>query len=241
MNFGPVFCIPGNAATEAAGIYLIELGLPVFFAYPDNCPHLLLPIPSFKKENDMLIKCLTSLNNSAIISGGNLSSSLVQRFRCVDFLKDPYYLADNAAISARCTVKIIQQEQGNNFHSNRVIILGFGRIAKCLCSFLRESQCELYVAARKESDLALIHSLGMHPISFSDVPYTACSADLLINTIPEIVIPDFEPPEKCLAIELASKPGIKGNHVLSALGLPSKMAPEESGELIAKTFIRLSL
>ena len=42
-----------------------------------------------------------------------------------------------------------------------------------------------------------------------------------------------------LKIDLASKPGIGGSDVIWARGLPGKDAPESSGELIAKTIIRL--
>ena len=44
-----------------------------------------------------------------------------------------------------------------------------------------------------------------------------------------------------IAMELASSPGMSGDHIISARGLPGKYAPEESGKLIAETFIRLSL
>ena len=43
-----------------------------------------------------------------------------------------------------------------------------------------------------------------------------------------------------VAVELASTPGMAGDNIISALGLPGKMAPESSGKLIAETFLRLS-
>jgi hypothetical protein len=40
-------------------------------------------------------------------------------------------------------------------------------------------------------------------------------------------------------IELASSPGLEGDDVIEALGLPGKYAPETSGKLIARTILRL--
>ena len=42
----------------------------------------------------------------------------------------------------------------------------------------------------------------------------------------------------CIKIELASQPGIAGNDVINARGLPNLEAPETSGELIARTVLR---
>ena len=46
-------------------------------------------------------------------------------------------------------------------------------------------------------------------------------------------------PSNVYAIELASKPGMGGEHIISARGLPGKMRPAQSGKLIADTFMRL--
>jgi hypothetical protein len=47
-----------------------------------------------------------------------------------------------------------------------------------------------------------------------------------------------ECPGKALKIDLASQPGIGGNDVIWARGLPGKNAPESSGKLIAQTVLR---
>ena len=56
-----------------------------------------------------------------------------------------------------------------------------------------------------------------------------------------MVLPDMNTKADAVILELASKPGMAGANIIDARGLPSKMAPAASGELIAKTFIRLSL
>ena len=44
--------------------------------------------------------------------------------------------------------------------------------------------------------------------------------------------------ESCLKIDLASAPGMAGDDIIIAKGLPSKLAPESSGELIGKAVLR---
>ena len=43
----------------------------------------------------------------------------------------------------------------------------------------------------------------------------------------------------CLKIELASSPGMEGEDIMQAKGLPGVCAPESSGRLIAQTVFRL--
>ena len=63
-------------------------------------------------------------------------------------------------------------------------------------------------------------------------------AEFILNTIPAMVLKQV--PSDSVAIELASKAGMAGENIISARGLPGKMRPEESGKLIAETFMRLS-
>ena len=91
------------------------------------------------------------------------------------------------------------------------------------------------IAARKNSDLALMEALGYQAAPLQDLKP---NAEFIINTIPAMVLQDV--PANSIAIELASKPGMGGTNILAARGLPGKMRPAESGKLIADTFIRLS-
>ena len=59
---------------------------------------------------------------------------------------------------------------------------------------------------------------------------------MILNTVPVMVLPNCH--ERCLKIDLASMPGIGGEDVLWARGLPGKDAPEASGELIARTVLK---
>ena len=76
-------------------------------------------------------------------------------------------------------------------------------------------------------------------LDIQDVAAELPRFDLILNTVPVLLFPQANVQERAVILELASKPGITGSTVIDARGLPGKMAPEESGKLIAKTFIRL--
>ena len=65
---------------------------------------------------------------------------------------------------------------------------------------------------------------------------------MVFNTAPEMVLckEDTRCCGNCLLIDLASKPGIEGEHVIVARGLPGMYAPESSGRRIAEAFLRLT-
>lgn len=239
MSNKSVCCIRRSAAISHASAILSQRGLSVS-AYPArNTAYLLLPVPSFPSGYGYLEELLPQVAKDVIICGGNLNIPMLEGFRTLDFLKDPYYLARNAAITARCAIKILEDRVP--LHRCPVLILGWGRIGKCLGKFLEARGAQVTIAARKDSDLAMIQALG-----YESIPIEAASAALsrfqvIINTVPAMILPDMDTPEDAVVLELASSPGMSGNNIISARGLPGIMAPEESGSLIAETFMRLVL
>ena len=97
------------------------------------------------------------------------------------------------------------------------------------------------VAARKIADLAMIHALGYESISIPEAAGETGRFDVIFNTVPALLFPQIELKEDCIAMELASKPGMTGPKIYDARGLPGKIAPMKSGRLIADTFLRLAI
>lgn len=241
MSKGIICCITRSEALRFACQYLRSLGLPVTDKCAPDVQHLLLPVPSFPNGSEYLAHLLSDLPEDVIVSGGNLDSPMLHTYRTVDFLQDPYYLADNAAITADCAVQILENQLVELPKNLPVLILGWGRIGKCLGQRLRQNGADVTIAARKPADLAMIRALGCHAVPICQISDTLTRYRAIFNTVPEMILPDGNIPENCIAIELASKPGMAGDRILSARGLPGKMAPAASGKLIAETFIRLSL
>lgn len=225
-----------NPALECAANYLKNRDFPVVDAPGEDVQHLLLPVPSFSGGSKYITPILANLPRSVTVSGGNLRHPVLEGYRQVDFLQDPYYLAHNAAITAECAIGLAQQD----WRALPVLVLGWGRIGKCLGQKLRQLGADVTISARKEADLAMIQALGMQSVPVDRISDTLPRYRVIFNTVPEMLLPDMVCHPDCVALELASKPGMSGGNIISARGLPGKYAPEKSGQLIAETFIRLS-
>lgn len=241
MLRSPILCVPRTEALRRAAQYLSDLGLYVTDKPAPDVSHILLPVPSFAAGEGYLAHLLTDLPDDIVVSGGFLDTPLLRGYRTVDFLKDPYYLAENAAITASCAVSLLQTLGMRQFSDRHILITGWGRIGKCLCHLLQKEGADITVAVRKDSDLAMIRALGMRSISIEDAAEELNRYDAIVNTVPHLIFPDIATKPDAIVLELASRPGMSGDRIVDGRGLPGKMAPDASGELIAKTFIRLSL
>ena len=220
MDKMKIYIVPGNAATEQAGRFLQEAGVAVTEHICPKATHWLLPVPT---------KIPVESPQGVTVIGGNLAVP------GMDLLKDPFYLAENAAITARCALTLI----GKELKGLPVLVLGWGRIGKCLGKFLTEAGAGVTIAARKETDVAMVRALGYGGIFLHEAPPLLPRFDAVINTIPAMVLSASGCRKDCVLLELASQPGMAGENIIDGRGLPGKYAPEESGRLIARTILRL--
>lgn len=228
---------------------LRNLGINVADSPDESVTHLLLGVPSFDKagrlrDGGTLQELLDQLPDSVTIIGGNLPQDQVAGYRVLDLLQDHRYLAENAAITADCAISIARQNMNIVWQDCPVLILGWGRIGKCLAQALRFAGADVTVAARKPSDMAILRGLGYGAEDIYHLNYGLMRYRVIFNTVPQTVLTAAQTAhcrKDCILIELASQPGMDGGNIISALGLPGKYAPESSGKLIAQTVIRLIL
>jgi dipicolinate synthase subunit A len=236
-----VFYLAGDsAALRYAGEFLEDLGAEVAQRPDSRVTHLLLPVPSFEagrvKGGWKLESILAALPGDITVVGGNLNHPALGRYRTIDLMQDAFYVTQNADITAHCAVKLALSKLPVTLKDQKVLVVGWGRIGKCLALLLREMGAEVAVQARKESDRAMLAALGYLPRQKID------GYRVIFNTVPAPVIDETECElcrSDCLKIDLASEQGIAGEDVLWARGLPGKDAPESSGRLIALTAARL--
>lgn len=213
------------------------------FASPDekSISHLLLPVPSIDEKGKIrggsfLADELCSISKDTTIMGGFLPKT---NNPSVDFLEDAYYITENASITAHCAIKFILQNANYTLKEIPILIIGWGRIGKCLSQLLKGMGAIVTVAVRKESDCALLQTLGyqgimqhtLHPANFR----------IIINTVPAPILTNSDETKNSFCLDLASERGILGDHVYWKRGIPGLMAPESSGMLIAKTALRYAL
>ena len=198
--------------------------------------HLLLPVPSLRPDGTIigggdLNALLAELPKDITIIGGNLPQ--LTGYKVWDLLKDPAYVAENAYITAHCAVRLAMDRLPIALRHCKVLVIGWGRIGKCLAQLLRQMGAEVTVCARKESDRSMLRALGYKAVAYEDAALDRFS--VIFNTVPTMVFPDC--PKGALKIDLASKLGLGGDDVIWARGLPGKEAPESSGALIARSVI----
>ena len=190
MLQGTVLCIPRSEAILHAENYLTEAGLQVTRTPAPDVTLVLLPVPSFPKGDGYLAHILADLPEKVIVCGGNLSTPLLKNFCTVDFLKDSYYLCENAAITARCAIQLLESKL--SLDGCRVLILGWGRIGKCLSFLLRDRGAAVSIAARKAEDLAMIKALEFGSITMNSVCGKEAQFDAVLNTVPAMILPEAD-------------------------------------------------
>lgn len=229
------YCAANSKALIYAAAFLMEEGA-VFVPCPDHTvTHLLLPVPSFEPDGSIkgggdLVELLSQLPKTVTVVGGNLHRPELAEYEILDLLEDPWYLAKNAGITSYCALELALAKLPITLDKCPVLIIGWGRIGKCLSKLLHSMGACVTVAARKESRRVMIDALGYQSSSIEDIRTE--NYRLIINTVPAMVLPCA--PGTALKIDLASVPGIGGRDVLWAKGLPGLLAPESSGDLIAQ-------
>jgi len=200
--------------------------------------HLLLPVPSFAPDGRIvgggnLSTLLTHLPKNITVIGGNLDRPELDYYTTVDLLQNTTYLAINAQITAHCAVKLAMNQLPAILDGCKALVIGWGRIGKCLAQLLRQLGAQVTVCARKEADRSILQALGYKTTDCEQADLSAYR--VIFNTAPTMLFPNCS--GDGLKIDLASRLGLGSEDVIWARGLPGKDAPESSGTLIAQTVI----
>lgn len=246
MGIELVYPVGGTAACQYAGEFLRKAGIALVDHPAPEVTHLLLDVPSFDSEGRLrgggdLKDLLRMLPPGITVIGGNLEHICPDSYQKLDLLKDEWYLAQNAAITAECALQAAARHMQCVFSGSSVLVMGWGRIGKCLSLLLKGIGADVTVAARKETDRAMARALGFGAADMVGLGRLLSRFQVVFNTVPYPILHKEETAGcRALLVELASRPGILGEQVVSARGLPGIYAPESSGRLIAETILRLS-
>lgn len=247
MN-GPIFYSAGHTdALDHAVKELRRRGCTVLRQPDQSVTHLVLGVPGFETDGSLkgggaLPDVLAALPRDITVFGGNLPEAALAGYKAVDLLRDPVYLAENADITAHCAVKLALAKLPVTLRDCQVLVVGWGRIGKCLARLLKSMGAIVTVAARKETDRAMLGALGYDTEDSGALGYSLLRYRVIFNTVPLMILPrestQYCRPD-CLKIDLASAAGIEAEDVIWARGLPNRDAPESSGVLIARSVLRL--
>lgn len=240
----PLYCAGSTPAVRYATEILAARGIPIALSPQDHNGYVLLDVPSFDPSGALRgggkpEELLNVLADDAVLCGGNLNHPLLEGLPTVDLLRDEEYLARNAAITAQCAIQIAASLLSITLAEAPTLILGWGRIGKCLARLLEDLGARVTVTARNPAHRAMLLALGYGTAEASALdlkPYR-----LIINTVPAPLLKpaQLEACPRAVKLDLASRRGLPGPDAVWARGLPGNHAPESSGRLIADTLTRL--
>lgn len=241
--FYPAGCTP---ASHAAARFLQEEGIALTDHITPEATHLLLDVPSFSPSG--LLKSgarpealLSLLPEQIIPIGGLLPEAFVREYSAVDLLKEEGYLFENAALTAECALRVASEKIPFSLRGAQILIVGWGRIGKQLALLLKAHRSEVSILSRSAAHRAEAEAFGLRSVAPEALAAVLPKCRIIFNTAPGRMISGelSRLCEGCLKIDLAFKPGIEAGDVVSARGLPGIHVPESSGQLIAKTIVRM--
>lgn len=156
----------------------------------------------------------------------------------------------NSIPTAEGTIMMAIEQTDYTIHSSRVIVVGFGRVGNTVANKFSALGAKVSVSARSIKDLARITEMGLTAIPLSQLDKYTNECDLLINTIPAMVINRDsiqQLPSHSLIIDLASIPGgtdfkyaeQRGINAILARSLPGIVAPKTAGKILADVIKQL--
>lgn len=242
-----IYAAGSSAAICFACGFLSHHGVQIAAQPAPDVTHLLLPVPAFEadgriKGGGVLEHILADLPADLTVIGGNLTHPALREYRKIDLLQDPMYLAQNAAITADCAIRIAAANLRITFRDCPVLVIGWGRIGKCLAQMLTAMGCRVTVATRRENERSILQALGYGAVCTSKIQPTLANYRVVYNTAPAPILDQHQLTHchpDCIKIDLASQPGLIDSDVIWARGLPGKDTPESSGLLISQTILRL--
>ncbi|WP_295152616.1 dipicolinate synthase subunit DpsA [uncultured Ruminococcus sp.] len=167
-------------------------------------------------------------------------------FGCEDYFARESLVIKNCIPTAEGALQLALSETSETVFGSRVLILGFGRAAKCCARLFKTVGAVCTVAARRPEALAAAWTEGMDSFDIKDLKCRIGGYDIIINTVPALVLTAevlSHASRSSLVIDLASRPGGTdffsaeklGIKALHALALPGKTAPAAAGRIIAET------
>ena len=233
---------------------------PITFSLPAQADCVLLPIPSTDRTGALYAPlCPTRISTADILDlllpgqllfGGKIDGMLHAQANergllIRDLLIQEEFSIANAVPTAEGALQQAMEHLPITIHQSRILIVGFGRVGQSTAQRFRALGAHVGVCARNPAQLALSENMGCHPIPFSDLKANSLPFDLVINTVPVPILTaaHLKAIQAPILLELASPPGgfdltavqDLGLRLISAQGLPGKVAPVTAARIIQTT------
>ena len=178
-------------------------------------------------EEKIKIEDILKSNKKKIFIAGSINNKLNDVLQekyldVVDVMKREELAILNTIATAEGTIKVAIENTDKILQGSKVLILGFGRVAKILASKFSNLSAIVTCSARKISDLAWIEAYGYNSLNINDMLYDLKDFDIIINTVPHSIINEKELKHmdpNVLLIDLASSPGGIDSKVAQNMGI----------------------
>ncbi len=256
-----IYCAGRLSLEPGFDVRRLALGTEDFLGETAPCDILLLPykplqgktIAGTSGENGeevYLAEALNLVKDGGAVFAGKMDDetvkSLKQRKIAVhDWFSDEALTLENARLTAEGASQIITKNAPGGVSGSKILILGWGRVAKACAGLFGRMGSDLSIAARRRetlTDCIYTYAGFIDPVKISE-------ADVIVNTIPARVFGEDElkrMKKGSFILELASKPyGIDFDSArkleipaILASGVPGKYTPEEAGRALAESVLR---
>lgn len=190
---------------------------------------------------------LCNMTPGQLLLGGRLDKEIYEAaekhsVRAIDYFASEELTVLNAIPTAEGAVEIAMRELDTALRDARILITGFGRVAKVLAYTLKGLGCDVTVSCRRKSESAWCRVYGYRFLPLENLAERVSGYDLIFNTVPATLFTrELLSNTKAVIIDLASVPGgvdtdaasELGIKVIRALSLPGKVAPRSAGGIIA--------
>ena len=208
----------------------------------------------FSNQKIKIEDLFCKLGNKPLFAGAISKevTSIAEKYnvKIIDLMKQEDLTIFNTIATAEGTIEIAISNTRTNIQGSKVLVLGFGRVAKVVAQKFKALNAKVTCAARKKEDKAWIQTYGYEETDINNLGSNLSNYDIIINTVPVQILTkqrlDFIKND-ALLIDLASKPGgvdqeyakNKKLNFVWALALPGKVAPMSSAEFIYYTILNI--
>ncbi len=219
------------------------------------CRLLVGPVPLTNHSELTVSNLAVLLTKEHFLIGGVIPSDLTELcnhegIHYYDLMKNEKIAILNSVATAEGTIMEAIQNSEINLHGSNCLVLGYGRCAKVLAQKLTGIHAGVTVAARSEEALAYAEASGLQTIHLSDIEVLLPTYDFIFNTIPALILDKRHlqlVKQDVTIIDIASAPGgIDYEYALQknlkaklCLGLPGKVAPKTSADILVNEIITL--
>lgn len=192
---------------------------------------------------------LSALADGSIIFCNRLENEQVEllkqkNIKYFNLMLDEKYVMKNALLTAEATLMMIIRNTPTSIFEQKLMICGFGRVAKTLAKLFYDIRLNFAVCARSEKAQAEASLLTKNVFDINNLEF---KPDVIINTVPAVVLHKEylgKLDKSCYILDLASLCGVEDSQNIElyyekAPSLPAKFMPQTAGKIMCESIFTI--